>query len=249
MLKVWQLNKNFYYREKPAIHLLQSYIMYFWELKSRDISRYTVVPDACVDFIINCNSHDGFLISPSPTEAINFEIDQQSLWFGIRFKPMVIYSLFGFPVSELKGNTVYLNEIKVQFFKELNKNILTRKTFEERVQAFESFLLNHLKNIRVEFDYRLLDSLEVIYKSYGTKRVENEVASTVSPRQLRRLFQEQIGLSPKDFCRIIRFQSLMNIYARKNRDIHHLNYYDQAHFIHDIRKMSGLSPSQLLQFL
>jgi AraC-like DNA-binding protein len=73
----------------------------------------------------------------------------------------------------------------------------------------------------------------------------------MSNRQLVRKFGNSIGLSPKEFTRIIKFIGSLN-YLKTNRNnnlaeaAHSCGYYDQAHFIHDFKEYSGLTPSQFL---
>jgi AraC-like DNA-binding protein len=70
----------------------------------------------------------------------------------------------------------------------------------------------------------------------------------VSPRRLSQQFREQIGVSPKLYCRIQRFQQAVQLIHR-GADIHWAElaltcgYYDQSHFTNDFQAFSGLSPT------
>jgi len=71
----------------------------------------------------------------------------------------------------------------------------------------------------------------------------------LSARQLRRLFVEEIGLSPKHFCRVIRFRHSVSRLADSPRGdwaqvALDCGYYDQAHFINEFRELSGFSPGE-----
>jgi transcriptional regulator GlxA family with amidase domain len=73
--------------------------------------------------------------------------------------------------------------------------------------------------------------------------------AAMSARQLRRLFLEQLGLSPKHFCRVIRFRhSLPKLRATERGDWTQValecGYYDQAHFINEFREFSGYTPGE-----
>ena len=70
----------------------------------------------------------------------------------------------------------------------------------------------------------------------------------VSQRQLTRRFSEEIGLPPKTFARVMRFRRLFQtVLTRPQRRWHDLIYeggwYDQAHFIQDLRAFTGQTPS------
>jgi AraC-like DNA-binding protein len=71
----------------------------------------------------------------------------------------------------------------------------------------------------------------------------------ISPRRLSQLFREQIGVSPKLYCRIQRFQQAVQ-HMHRGDDIHWAElaltcgYYDQSHFTNDFHAFSGLSPTR-----
>jgi AraC-like DNA-binding protein len=81
----------------------------------------------------------------------------------------------------------------------------------------------------------------------------NAVASDlgVSERQLRRVFHETIGVSPKTFAKVTRFRRAVRVAREEN----HVNwaaiaaavgYYDQAHLITEFREIAGVTPRALL---
>ena len=70
----------------------------------------------------------------------------------------------------------------------------------------------------------------------------------MSAKRFIERFKAQVGVSPKRYCRIRRFQQAV---ARAHRG-HEVDwpqvaldcgYYDQAHFIHEFRSFSGLTPT------
>jgi methylphosphotriester-DNA--protein-cysteine methyltransferase len=73
----------------------------------------------------------------------------------------------------------------------------------------------------------------------------------LSQRRFIELFRDQVGLAPKAFCRVRRFQRVLESVHRKSAvDWPQValdgGYYDQAHFIHDFQGFSGLTPSAYL---
>jgi transcriptional regulator GlxA family with amidase domain len=89
-----------------------------------------------------------------------------------------------------------------------------------------------------------------IVANHGQVRVDDLAFDAgMSARQLRRVFVEQLGLSPKHFCRVIRFrQSLVRMRDTARGDLTQValdsGYYDQAHFINEFREFSGYSPGE-----
>jgi AraC-like DNA-binding protein len=81
----------------------------------------------------------------------------------------------------------------------------------------------------------------------------NAVASDlgVSARHLRRVFRETVGVSPKAFAKLARFNRALRA-AREDARRNWANiaadagYYDQAHLIAEFRSISGVTPQALL---
>jgi AraC-like DNA-binding protein len=70
----------------------------------------------------------------------------------------------------------------------------------------------------------------------------------LSPRRFIEVFKQQVGLTPKLFCRVRRFQRVLRrIYRREEVEWADLalscGYFDQAHFIHDFKAFSGINPT------
>lgn len=72
-----------------------------------------------------------------------------------------------------------------------------------------------------------------------------------SQKHLIQLFKTHVGLTPKIFTRVIRFQKVINDVEKQSQiDWRQIafdcGYYDHAHFIHDFREFSGMTPLQYL---
>ena len=74
-------------------------------------------------------------------------------------------------------------------------------------------------------------------------------AAGCSARQIERIFQVRVGLSPKMFLRILRFQAAVADLGRDEASpawaarAAALGFYDQAHFIRDFKQFTGASPT------
>jgi AraC-like DNA-binding protein len=73
----------------------------------------------------------------------------------------------------------------------------------------------------------------------------------ISTRQLQRRFRAAVGIAPKVFCRIQRFQQVVRAMDNPSHDWTAIatgaGYYDQAHLIRDFRQFAGKTPSALLK--
>jgi AraC-like DNA-binding protein len=76
--------------------------------------------------------------------------------------------------------------------------------------------------------------------------------SCISPRQFRRRFTEKVGVSPKLYSRIKRFNYISNLPAAGLANwmdmVYEGGYYDQAHFIRDFCDFSGKNPSDYVNY-
>jgi methylphosphotriester-DNA--protein-cysteine methyltransferase len=73
----------------------------------------------------------------------------------------------------------------------------------------------------------------------------------LSQKTLIARFQKRVGLAPKMLGRVFRFQRALQAMAQPAaRDLTGLaldaGYYDQAHFNHEFRQFSGLTPTEYL---
>ena len=73
----------------------------------------------------------------------------------------------------------------------------------------------------------------------------------LSPKRFISLFEEAVGLTPKVFCRVLRFQDVLSLIEQGQpigwADLAlDCGYFDQAHFIHDFQAFSGLTPQAYL---
>lgn len=96
-----------------------------------------------------------------------------------------------------------------------------------------------------ETDYRKHKLFKLIYSSKGTLSVA-ELSEKVcwSSRQINRYFNQQYGLSLKTYCNIVRFRSSFQA-IKQGTLFPQQNFFDQAHFIKEVRKLAGVSPKQL----
>jgi AraC-like DNA-binding protein len=71
----------------------------------------------------------------------------------------------------------------------------------------------------------------------------------LSARRFIEAFTDEVGLTPKLYCRVRRFQEVVRRVAQGRRRVKWVElaldcgYYDQAHFVADFRAFSGLCPT------
>ena len=131
---------------------------------------------------------------------------------------------------------------------ELEEKLFLASNSEQRVCLVESFIINHRANRK--FDKRIAIASQLLVQN-GSALSVSEIARrlSLSERHLSRLFMSEIGLSPKMFSRIMRFQRAVQLRRRHEMPwaavATECGYSDQAHLIHEIRHFSGKSPGKI----
>lgn len=137
---------------------------------------------------------------------------------------------------------------------ELREALLAALSPQSKFATLESWLLQRLN--ACQFDAREQDRVfwaRDRLLAAEPPRIGDLVAEPgISHRRFIDEFRSHVGLTPKRFCRIRRFQQVVaEVAARKPIDWADLayacGYFDQAHFANDFRAFSGLRPSEYLR--
>lgn len=114
------------------------------------------------------------------------------------------------------------------------------------VTKVEDFLLNIFQPRK---DSCIRHALDVLYQGKGRGTVR-QLAKAVylSEVQFRKRFREEVGLSPKEYSKIVRVNAVKEIVLQSASPVrftelsYQFGYFDQAHFIKDFSSVVGVSP-------
>lgn len=249
----WGKGKLFYREQVPNIHL-QPYIHCFWELKTTEplttAYNYRLVTDGCVDLIIDCRSFNGTLIAGIAEAAFQVPMNGSISYFGIRFLPAGIHHFLKFPVSTILNQMLSVDNLPDRSLDTLAEFVFEKNNLSERIDVAESFLLKLLLKRNTEIHPALAQALHHILVTGGDVPIQTKAAEWISPRQLRRLFHDHVGCSPKLFARIARFQKTLYTmrYGKPTEKVNPFylhGYFDQAHFIKEFKLLYGATPGIL----
>ena len=173
--------------------------------------------------------------------------------FTIHFQPSGFNQVFGIPMTELTDAAYDAYAVIGPEVPTLEHQLGDSLGFAERIQLIEERL------IRALGCHRTPDPVAVaansLFASNGIHRVSAMAAdSRLSPRQFERRFLAQVGVPPKLYARIIRFNAALDHKLRlPSRAWAHIandhDFYDQMHLVHDCRAFTGESPSRFLAHL
>jgi AraC-like DNA-binding protein len=167
----------------------------------------------------------------------------------IILKPHALQSLLGLNASVLTNNLVELDELSA---KHLNMQLLEVHSEEEQLRLLTAFLVKKLDQAKSR-DCLIEESLRFIHHNICCVTVKQLLEHlSLSERQFEKRFTQAVGLTPQFYIRVKRFNEAIRLMKtrpfEKLTDVaYHLNYYDQSHFIRDVKAFSGLTPKSLFQ--
>ena len=166
-------------------------------------------------------------------------------------KPHALKTLFGLDASELTNGLVELNEFSAD---DLNDQLMEAINNRVRVALLTNFLLAKLKQAKTR-DALIEESLWLIHKNIACVNVKYLLEHlNISERQFEKRFTQTVGISPQSYVRVTRFNEAIRLiktgqFNRLTDIAFALNYYDQSHFIRNIKEFSGMTPKILSQKL
>lgn len=245
------------YREIVPDGPLDDVIYCFWELKTTselaNSYHYRVASDACIDIFFNRkNPQESFIMGFSKSFT-QFDIGYSFDYFGIRFLPAAFPILFSMPAAKLANEQYWLKEIVPELATTIHEKVEQSMYTEVVIKTLQGILNSYSTAVTNQtIDERFYEALKIILQQHGHLSVEKNLNTGLGQRQLRRVFNHYIGVSPKSFCKVIRFQYVLRQYAQNrqhptDKSFFDVGYYDQAHFIKDFKAFYGITPKDALR--
>jgi AraC-like DNA-binding protein len=171
--------------------------------------------------------------------------------FVILFQPGVLDLLFALPAQEITDQDFDAESVFGPMIAGFQEQLADCRTFEERASIANRFLL------RRAVAAGALDGVSTaanqILRVAGAARIPVHADHAgLSLRQFERRFVQQVGISPKLFARIARFEATLDRMARLpgrtwTEVAHYFGYYDQMHMVHEFAEFSGQTPTNTLR--
>ncbi|MEK7254692.1 MAG: AraC family transcriptional regulator [Bacteroidota bacterium] len=165
----------------------------------------------------------------------------------VRFRAGMAYRVLQLPLGLLKNQVLPADLILNPDIARLHEQLVNAATPEEKFAFTLDFLTGRIRR-NVEIHPAISFAVEKILEDPSQLTIDAVVRKAGwSHKHIISLFDKYVGVSPKAFMRIARFQKAVAAIGSEDsvdwqRVVHDCGYYDQAHFIKDFRKFSGLSP-------
>lgn len=251
------------YREIVPVPALQPYIKFVWLLDGLDANHNAVperiFPDGCIELIFNLKKPlariDGTTLIQQPTSFVFGQITKAMhilatntySVIAVRFTSFGLSAFTQIPSHEFKGIEVGLENLWGAEGKELEDRVNTLAT-DDAIDAIQHFFLARLK--KQTHSLSSISSIVGLMEAQGGNQTVKHWAdyANLSERQFNRIFNNVIGISPKEYLKITRFNKVLNLFNESNTEklitiANQCGYYDQAHFIKDFKEYTGITPT------
>ena len=175
------------------------------------------------------------------------------LWFpdgvdaiGVIVKPEAAYRLFDIPHDELTNCTFDGEEVFGAFARRWQEELANLPALEDRISVLQQRLWTRLRR-RERRDRAYEFAVRRVRQAEGSIRIEDLARQLGwSRRHLERRFREHVGVGPKTFAAILRFQAaykrLRHASPGRYDDAIGDAYFDQSHFVKDFKRFTGTTP-------
>jgi AraC-like DNA-binding protein len=174
-------------------------------------------------------------------------LPDRAAWFGVSFQPGWAQQFLGTPIDKLTDQFLALEHFWAAA-RMLEERLLAAPTARERIRLLETELRRRLE-VAPPPDRIVPAIADDVFRRGGATTVERLSAASGFTRQhLARKFRCGLGLSPKLFCRLVRFQNTLTRALTSPPDnwaaaALELGYYDQAHLISEFKEFTGFTPT------
>jgi AraC-like DNA-binding protein len=194
---------------------------------------------------------DGCVVT-MPTRAFEFSYPLRTRSIGVHLKPWGLAPFLPMPAAELRDRPVTIEQVWGRpAVAELRDRLATATGPHEMLALLEEELMRRLGETAGLGLVRHTSS--VIAASSGAVAIGDlSVAAGVSSTHLAQRFKELIGVTPKRLARTHRFTAtVFAIDPAGPVDWSDLagraGYFDQAHFGHEFREFTGLTPTRYVE--
>jgi AraC-like DNA-binding protein len=248
-----------YFHYRPAAPL-DRFIDIIWYWRQTDLLRgiECVLPTGTAELVIDLGSprdSDSMICGVKSKPAVisgPIHRQQAGCLLGVHFRPGGVFPFLPFPAQELHNADICISDLwgERQSARLLDM-IHATGTIRGKIKALEQWLHAHLYHPLQHAPSITLTS-PVLQSHPGTPIRTLADKVNLSQRHFILHYQREIGLAPKLFARIMRFQKALDeVHGVINPDWHEVaaacGYFDQSHFNHEFLEFSGVAPANYLK--
>lgn len=190
-----------------------------------------------------------YLAGPGTTH-FSLEMKHIQRALTIQLQPFALPFIFNRTASAFSKEQLALSDVHTEMAARLEALVRGDLSAEQVLRGSERVLLDYSRQLPI--DPRVHYGLDQILKNKGQQPIKLLSADlNLSQRRLQQLFNLYFGLSPKALSRIakMQFHSFQLLNGLSLNQIVPDGYFDQSHFIHELKKQTGLLPSEYEEYI
>ncbi|WP_322922452.1 AraC family transcriptional regulator [Paenibacillus campi] len=234
MLEHGLLHEHYQYVEYTSAPALRPFVCCYWSSAVQPqygSQMHRIVPDGCIDIIFDlyATDHRGAFLSSLMRSYEVMELAETMAFFGIRLYASEVRHLLGDAGTALTGIQVTLEQWLGTTAASIQDYIVTAPSMQQRIGRTDRWLLKLLRQQDDMNTQRLHGIVQSIHAKQGRLTIR-ELAQQMhySERTLRRLFQQELGISPKEWSDMIRFQAVLHYFQFANAKVWPKQYQPPA---------------------
>lgn len=236
---------------------LRPYVRYYWTLKSNEPFSVLTFPIGCPQIIFHRRSplfvpelsisQYRFTISGQVNFPAHIRSGGNLEMIVAVFHPHAIGMFIDTPPSAFYNLEISGYDIESRRLNELAARIFDCRDNDKCIEILEKYLLSR---IDPTLNFKRISSAvnELLYRPYTIMNMLADKAC-LGKKQFERVFREIVGMNPKEYSRIVRFQKALRLMQCGDTDYIGIatvcGYSDQSHFIREFKAMSGHTPTSL----
>lgn len=186
---------------------------------------------------------------------VSLDVKGPHNYIVIQLYPFVSKYLLNIDPKKLNDDCYDLLQIKSVAIEAYQQKLVKATHFNEQVKIILSLILALITAHQVSENGKIQQAISLILQENGQITIKSILEKLyMNERTLERNFMANIGLSPKQFCKIIQFQTAINklTQSRYNSLLDvglESGFSDQSHFIRTFKTYTGQTPSFYLNQL
>lgn len=247
------------YPSKQLAHLIKHY--WFLRIDNDKVVKERTIPIGCMQLVFHRGkqlySFYGNTFQPKSFlsgQSMNYDdvLTSGSVdMIVVVFQPYGAKAFFSIPMDEFRGKDVSVSDINDPILLELEERLLSIIDNGMCVQLIETYLLSRLYSFEEYKFNRVSNAIRLVNNQTIVTVPQLSSIACLSDKQFNRVFKEYVGMSPKEFARIVRLQrALFLLQKSPNENLaqlaYHCGFYDQSHLIKEFKLFSGYTPTEYL---
>jgi len=236
------MNKDQFKIIKPS-ERFTSYIEEFWFVRMHNTGggMQRIIPN--VNILISFNRDVSYsTISGFSKYYTEISYSDSIDFVTVVFKPLGAFVFLGTPLNIFRDQHLLIGDVEDENLSDLEDRIFNSKSDFECVSIIEFFLEKKWNKYKKIHHNRLEYTLNQIQKGESSLSSISRNACLCS-KHFNRIFNEYVGINPKEYIKIVRFQQVLHDLQLERRRLDNLafehNYFDKSHLIKEFKAYTG----------